>query len=84
MAPIMPAACVERISIGSLLINIIKIYIFWSGEHAGLVFDYGGRCSDERGRPSHGTDNIPSKAFRGYYQFHVKQNNYIYPQNMLY
>ena len=20
----------------------------------------------------------------GYYQFHVKQNNYVYPQNMLY
>ena len=29
--------------------------------------------SDERGRP-----------LRGYYQFHVKQNNYVYPQNMLY
>ena len=28
---------------------------------------------DERGRP-----------LRGYYQFHVKHNNYVYPQNMLY
>ena len=32
-----------------------------------------GWCSDERGR-----------LLRGYYQFHVKQNNYIYPQYMLY
>ena len=32
-----------------------------------------GWCSDERGRP-----------LRGYYQFRVKQNNYIYHQYMLY
>ena len=32
-----------------------------------------GWCSDERGR-----------LLRGYYQLHVKQNNYIYPQYMLY
>ena len=32
-----------------------------------------GWCSGERGRP-----------LRGYYQLHVKQNNYIYPKDMLY
>ena len=32
-----------------------------------------GWCNDERGRP-----------LRGYYQFHVQQNNSIYPQDMLY
>ena len=32
-----------------------------------------GWCSDERG-----------SLLRGYYQFHVKQNNYIYPQYMVY
>ena len=31
-----------------------------------------GQCSDERGRP-----------LRGYYQFLVKQNNYIYLQNIV-
>ena len=30
-----------------------------------------GWCSDERGRP-----------LRGYYQFHVKRNDYIYPQDI--
>ena len=43
--------------------------VLWTGK----IYDGLGRCSDERGRP-----------LMGYYQFHVKQNNYIYPQYMLY
>ena len=27
---------------------------------------------------------IDEDLLKGYYQFHVKQNNYIYPQDMLY
>ena len=38
-----------------------------------LMMVLGGAVMKEEGRP-----------LRGYYQFHVKQNNYVYPQNMLY
>ena len=31
-----------------------------------------------------GSAVMKERPLRGYYQFHVKQNNYVYPQNMLY
>ena len=48
---------------------LIQRDVLWTGRFN----DGPGRCSDERGRP-----------LRGYYQFHVKHNNYIYSLNMLY
>ena len=55
----------------TVAINIIQLQrdVLWTGK----INDGPGWCSDERGRP-----------LRGYYQFHVNQNNYINPQYMLY
>ena len=47
---------------------LIQRDVLWTGKFN----DGPGRCSDERGRP-----------LRDYYQFHVKQNNCIYLQNIV-
>ena len=66
---------VSYISLFASESRVARIQFCSRGMSCGLARFYNGPgwCSDERRR-----------LLRGYYQFHVKQNNYIYPQYMLY